>query len=413
MIGWKTEFVLSTTRYLVKRKSLFHLLRIYEWWLSKKFSVPNLPQTSYQLTIRMIRELYSRTRPVIWASLFFPCEFIHAAGAIPFYPEIAAGLVAALGFPHIPLEKAEQNWYSQDLCSYHRAGVGMSLLELFPRPDLLLATTSICRGTTAFFQTLADIWKVPCYLVDVPFESSPEALRYVKDQLTVIASDIQSRFGSRFDWEKSFTLSNETVRIIQQIGELRKQRDILLHPPTKNLDYLPYYFQFLGSPSSLLFFKKLRQHLRESREQNTLSHRLIWLHLKPFYTNRLTALLKEYGCGVVFDEFGSIFWEPLDSENPLESLAKKICSSQNFTIPEQRITKILRWCEEYQADGVIQFNQWGCRQSQGMNYLLKKSLQQKGYPLLLLDGDHLDKRFYSEEQLRTRIEAFHELMEGL
>jgi len=413
MINRKTKFALSAAGFLAKRKNLFHLLRIYEWWLKKEFQHPNLPQTSYQLTIKMIRELYSHTKPVIWASLFFPCEFIHAAGAIPFYPEITVGLVAALGFADIPLETAEKNWFSQDLCSYHRTGVGMSLLELFPRPDFLLATTSICRGTAGFFQALSDIWKVPCYLVDVPYRSSPEALGYIKDQLSVIASVVQSRLGCHFDWENSLSRSNETVQIIRQIEELRKRRGILVQPPTKNLDYLPYYFQFLGSPSSHSFFEKLFQDLQNSGEQPKNFHRLIWLHLKPFYPNRLTAFLEEYQCGVAFDEFASVFWDPLDPGSPLESLARKISASQNFTLPEPRIARILDWCEKYHADGVIQFNQWGCRQSQGMNYLLKKSLQKHGYPLLLLDGDHLDRKFYSEEQLRTRIEAFHEMMEGL
>jgi benzoyl-CoA reductase/2-hydroxyglutaryl-CoA dehydratase subunit BcrC/BadD/HgdB len=154
------------------------------------------------------------------------------------------------------------------------------------------------------------------------------------------------------------------------------------------------------------------EHLQKLKNPSTNSHRLIWLHLKPFYPNQLTALLNEYHFDVVYDEFASVFWEPLEPEKPFESLAKKIISSQNLTVPEKRILRILNWCEQFKANGVIQFNQWGCRQSQGMNFLLKNTLQQKGYPVLLLDGDHIDKKFYSEEQLRTRIEAFHEILEG-
>jgi len=408
----KTSTALSLARFFANRKSLFHLLGIYECWLKKKFPEPNLSQISYQLTIKTVRELYSHSRPVIWSSLFFPCEFIHAAGAIPFYPEITVGLVAALGFQHFPLEFAEKNWYSQDLCSYHRAGVGMSLLKLFPHPDFLVATTSICRGTTGFFQSLADIWKIPCFLIDVPYQTTSEAIIYVKNQLSSITTQISSQFNCHFQWEDSFSLSNSTVKIIHQIEALRKQKNFAIQPPTKNLDYLPYYFQFLGSPISKFFFEKLLEHLHKIKNQSHKFHRLIWLHLKPFYPNQLTALLNEYHFDVVYDEFASIFWEPLETEKPLESLAKKIISSQNLTVPEKRIPRILNWCDQFQADGVIQFNQWGCRQSQGMNFLLKKTLQQKGYPVLLLDGDHIDKKFYSEEQLRTRIEAFHEILEG-
>jgi len=408
----KTSTTLSIAQFLANRKSLFHLLSIYEWWLKRKFPEPTLSQTSYQLTIKTIRELYSHSRPIIWSSLFFPGEFIHAAGAVPFYPEITVGLIAALGFSNIPLELAEKNWFSQDLCSYHRAGIGMSLIKLFPRPDFLFATTSICRSTAGFFQSLSDIWKIPCYLIDVPYQTTFETISYVKKQLSLIASEVQSRLKCRFSWEETLSLSNATVQIIHQIEELRKHQCSNLQPPTKNLDFLPYYFQFLGSPASKLFFDKLLENLPTIEKTNTKLHRLIWLHLKPFYPNNLTALLNEYHFDVVYDEFASIFWEPLEPDNPLESLAKKILSSQNLTVPEKRVNRILNWCEQFQADGVIQFNQWGCRQSQGMNFILKNMLQQKGYPVLLLDGDHIDRKFYSEEQLRTRIEAFYEMLEG-
>jgi benzoyl-CoA reductase/2-hydroxyglutaryl-CoA dehydratase subunit BcrC/BadD/HgdB len=408
----KTSTALSLARFFANRKSLFHLLKFYEWWLKRKFSEPTLPQTSYQLTIKTVRELYSHSRPVIWSSLFFPCEFIHAIGAIPFYPEITIGLVAALGFSNIPLESAEKNWYSQDLCSYHRAGVGMSLLKLFPRPDCLVATTSICRGTAGFFRSLADIWKIPCFLIDVPYQTTPEANNYVKNQLSSITSHISSQLNCQFRWEDAFSLSNSTVKTIQQIEALRKRKNFAIQPPTKNLDYLPYYFQFLGSPVSKLFFEKFLFHLQKLEKSPTKFHRLVWLHLKPFYPNQLTALLNEYHFDVVYDEFASVFWKPLEPEKPFESLTNKIISSQNLTVPEKRIDRVLHWCDQFQADGVIQFNQWGCRQSQGMNFLLKNTLQQKGYPVLLLDGDHIDKKFYSEEQLRTRIEAFHEMLEG-
>jgi len=408
----KTSTALSLARFFANRKSLFHLLKFYEWWLKRKFSEPTLPQTSYQLTIKTVRELYSHSRPVIWSSLFFPCEFIHAIGAIPFYPEITIGLVAALGFSNIPLESAEKNWYSQDLCSYHRAGVGMSLLKLFPRPDCLVATTSICRGTAGFFRSLADIWKIPCFLIDVPYQTTPEANNYVKNQLSSITSHISSQLNCQFRWEDAFSLSNSTVKTIQQIEALRKRKNFAIQPPTKNLDYLPYYFQFLGSPVSKLFFEKFLFQLQKLEKSPTKFHRLVWLHLKPFYPNQLTALLNEYHFDVVYDEFASVFWKPLEPEKPFESLTNKIISSQNLTVPEKRIDRVLHWCDQFQADGVIQFNQWGCRQSQGMNFLLKNTLQQKGYPVLLLDGDHIDKKFYSEEQLRTRIEAFHEMLEG-
>ncbi|MGC8779062.1 MAG: 2-hydroxyacyl-CoA dehydratase family protein, partial [Candidatus Caldatribacteriaceae bacterium] len=42
----------------------------------------------------------------------------------------------------------------------------------------------------------------------------------------------------------------------------------------------------------------------------------------------------------------------------------------------------------------------------------RKYLRQKGIPFLLLDGDHLDRRHHAEEQWRTRLQAFAEMLGG-
>uniref|UniRef100_A0A7V4TID2 2-hydroxyacyl-CoA dehydratase n=1 Tax=Candidatus Caldatribacterium saccharofermentans TaxID=1454753 RepID=A0A7V4TID2_9BACT len=74
--------------------------------------------------------------------------------------------------------------------------------------------------------------------------------------------------------------------------------------------------------------------------------------------------------------------------------------------------RILEALKRYDAEGAIQFTQWGCRQSQGMVVLLREKLLEAGYPVLFLDGDHLDRRHSAPEQLRTRLEAFVEVLEG-
>ncbi|MGQ9622415.1 MAG: hypothetical protein ACUVTO_03060 [Candidatus Caldatribacteriaceae bacterium] len=126
-----SPFLLRTIRFLVQRPLLFRSLHLYELWLHHKYPNPSLPQFSYRVTIHSVRALYGREGKIGWASLFFPCEFLYAASLVPFYPEITAGLVAALGFPLLPLKVAEKSWFSQDLCSYHRLSVGMSLLGFF------------------------------------------------------------------------------------------------------------------------------------------------------------------------------------------------------------------------------------------------------------------------------------------
>lgn len=404
-----SPFFLRVARFLLQRPLLFRSLRPYEFWLHHKYPNPSLPQFSYQVTIHSIRTLYGRAGKIGWASLFFPCEFLHAASLVPFYPEIAAGLVTALGFPLLPLKAAEKAWFSQDLCSYHRLSVGMSLLGFFPRPDFLFATSSICQGTVPFFETLRELFRVPLFVVDVPKAFTRETVEYVAEQLKDISQDLEKNHHVLFSWDRPFSLSNRTREIFWEIECLRKRKDHMLCPPTKNLDYLPYYYEFLGREESLYFAEKLLEEVRNA--QRLLPHRLVWLHLKPFYRSNLVPLLEELGLGVAFEEFASLFPEELSPREPFLSLSRKILwSSETLSDGKGRLKNILRILREYEAQGAIQFNQWGCRQSQGMNALLRETLKKEGYPVLFLDGDHLDKRHNSQEQIRTRLEAFREML---
>ena len=65
---------------------------------------------------------------------------------------------------------------------------------------------------------------------------------------------------------------------------------------------------------------------------------------------------------------------------------------------------------ELHADGVINFCHWGCKQSSGGVMLLKDEIKKTGIPFLSLDGDGMDRRNSHDGQIKTRLEAFLELL---
>ena len=44
--------------------------------------------------------------------------------------------------------------------------------------------------------------------------------------------------------------------------------------------------------------------------------------------------------------------------------------------------------------------------------LLKEAMKEEGIPMLILDGDGIDKRNNHDGQIKTRLEAFLEMLEG-
>ena len=68
--------------------------------------------------------------------------------------------------------------------------------------------------------------------------------------------------------------------------------------------------------------------------------------------------------------------------------------------------------EELHPDGVIHYCHWGCKQSSGGVMLLREKLSAIDMPLLVLDGDALDRRNDQDGQLKTRLEAFLEMVKN-
>ena len=61
---------------------------------------------------------------------------------------------------------------------------------------------------------------------------------------------------------------------------------------------------------------------------------------------------------------------------------------------------------------MIQFCHWGCKQSSGGSLLLKDKLQEMDIPMLILDGDGIDRRNSHDGQIKTRLEAFLEMLDS-
>ena len=80
-----------------------------------------------------------------------------------------------------------------------------------------------------------------------------------------------------------------------------------------------------------------------------------------------------------------------------------------FTPNTGRIDDILRLVKEYQVDGVIDCSLKFCCLYDTEKYAVGRALKEAGVPVLSLETDYADT---DAEQLRTRIEAFVELLNG-
>ncbi|HEY4695504.1 MAG TPA: 2-hydroxyacyl-CoA dehydratase family protein [Candidatus Hydromicrobium sp.] len=374
-------------------------------------------------TIESLKKAYSdNSHPVGYGSLFLPYEMFHALGITPFLPEVMAGFTAGLGLAPQTLKEASSNWYSQDLCTFHRSASGASELDVFPRPDFIITTNLACDAAQKSFYIHSVKYDIEknFYLIDVPYRYSKESIRYLTAQIKNICMDICSKTGKKFDismFKEVIDLSNEFRKWAIEVSILRKT--LANYPPYYNgLNFILPFHGLAGTREAVILYKQIYKELKkysskekkENSNKNKQVKRILWLHLKPYYRNEIFDILDRENCRVVFEEINHVYWPELDYEKPFESLAKKMLSHFLAGSIDNRINVILKAASDYRADGAILFSHWGCRQSNGGARIIKDSLKKLNIPTLVLDGDCVDQNNSSQGQVKTRLQGFIEIL---
>ena len=110
-------------------------------------------------------------------------------------------------------------------------------------------------------------------------------------------------------------------------------------------------------------------------------------------------------------DFDLDYIEPMDAEHPLEALARKMILNIYNGDFSRKTDAVAEYVKRFEPDGVVEFCHWGCKQSSGGVVLMKEKMKEMGYPMLILDGDALDRRNCPDGQVKTRFEAFMEVLE--
>ena len=102
----------------------------------------------------------------------------------------------------------------------------------------------------------------------------------------------------------------------------------------------------------------------------------------------------------------------IDVDKPYESMARRLMLNSFNYSGEKRIESSVRLAKLLDADGVVCFCHWGCKQMMGLSALYKTRLEEAGFPTLILNGDGCDRRNASDGQVATRLNAFMEMLDA-
>ena len=268
-------------------------------------------------------------------------------------------------------------------------------------------------------ENLAHMFDKDLFVLNIPQENSEQSVTYLADQLKDMVEFVTRHTGESLDERKlrqAVENTNRTRTILEEVYQLAQK----VPSPTDGRLLINFGLVmplFFGTPAAIDIAQAYKDEFL-TRINNGIPGvpneklRLLWIQNRIQFNNPLVDLLeKEYGANIVSDELNDIYWDPIDPQDPCRGMARRAAAIPLNGSIEGRIKHLRKLARAYQLDGAINPCHWGCRQSTGARGLISNGLKEIGVPVLNLEVDCMDKRNFAEAQLRTRIEAFIEMLE--
>jgi len=370
------------------------------------------------------------------AYLFVPgnvIELVRCFDMLPVYPEINALQCGIKKVAGELILRAENLGYSSDVCGYVKNDIGLMLSDRaspfgqLPKPDLLVCNYSGCNTFVKWFEALAHFYGAELFVLDIPYlrERSPSTadITYVVSQLEELANVCARVSGVPFDRDRLrhvLELSAKAERLWVEVLHTAQGRPSPFDAYFEAVFYMAPLNILRGTEGCVEYYRLLLEELRarsaaglgpvpEEKFRVVIEGPPPWPHFRSFW-----ELFKRWGvCAVAstYSKVGGLFDQGIyhDPSRPLESIAEYAMNSYTNWNLGLRLDLLKRYAKEYNADAVVIHSTKSCRSfSVGQADFRDALTKEEGIPTLMVESDLADPRYYSEAQIKNRIDAFFE-----
>lgn len=393
---------------------------------------------SYYRKSKILPRIPLLNKKVAWITSGAPVEILVAANIIPLYPENYAAIVGGSKQSVDACIVAENDGYSNELCSYARCHLGTvinpsgSLMGGLSKPDIVVSCNNICGTVLKWFQSISEYYDIPHFhfdtppIVDTMLGGSQEkhVFNYVRDQLDNYIEFIETYTGKKITEKKIMKvlkLANKATHLWRGLLESCKSTPSPLNCPDRFITMAPIVAQ-RGMKKTITVYEELMEEVQQRVDTKTGAIKnekirllwdniAIWFYLYPFF-NKLAQR------GVVFPvDTYTHAWNMTGSVDNYEDAMNDYAKMYSHVYLNQdlsyRVELISNFIKEYELDGFVLHSNKACkRYSMGMLSYKRAITEKTGVPGVIIDGDMVDSRNFSEEQTWTRIESLIEMIEA-
>ena len=348
----------------------------------------------------------------VWGNIFAPCEIMECLGLHTLSIECLSCYLTGYHLEDYFIDFAQNSGIAPTLCSYHKTFVGAADSGVIPNPAYAVTTSLSCDGNLNTFRYLEKKKGVPFTLLDIPYEADEASVEYLADQLKEMTLKMADRLGKKFEEDKLkevLRIENETRQELKRFFQLQKEH---FYPGEliSQLYLMMGTHLLMGRKDFLELIRFMNEDIRTYPKFE--GKRILWVHLLPFYQETLRSYFNSSpDYQILASDIIMDFGGTLDTEEPFRALAQKLIQNIFNGSYEHKADILCGLADELKPDAVIHFCHWGCKQASGGSILLKERMQEKNIPMLILDGDGIDKRNSHDGQIKTRLEAFLEMIQ--
>jgi len=340
-------------------------------------------------------------KEVVWRNLFFPTELLNAFDTKILTLETYAALFARnrKKVKNAFDIAASKGYTGAETCSFLRTLEGIDI----PKPVFSVSTSQPCLQGERIIRDLIRNHEMDdkFYSLHTPVKYDKNAIEHMAADLEHAASLLGKALGRKLDigrLEEACEYSNQAREISLKCSDLRHSSPPLIRGSIA-VYFAAIFSQLWGKKELVEIQNQFHQELLQRRDEidGKVSledtHRILWLHLPPFYDTRLLDYI-EVTCNtpIVFEEVNYTGWDKLDPKDPFRSLARKLLTV-GFLDPQQRVEKIKKQAIIGKFNGCILYNHMFSRCAMAdASFIkhLKHELNDASIPLLVLDGDCMD-----------------------
>ncbi len=405
------------------RRRILTAYRLFGWY-QKHFPDKRKPASRKYLADQCMNFMikgFSHPENAAMVSMFMPCEILQAFHLNPMCAEMFSTYLNGAGAEKAFVDAAEEAGISGTYCSYHKVLIGAAKTGVLPKTKCIINTSLACDANNLTFRSLAQMMEVSQHYIDVPYRRNEISVEYVAGQLREMTEALEKETGRPFDENKlkeAVERSAQTLRLLNETIPYRKTK-YLAGDLTSQLYEALMLHNALGSEEALQYARLLLEDYRNAPEGH--GKKIVWMHTNPFwqkcvkdylnYNEDINVTATELSYDVqVTDENGSSD-TLLDTSDPYVFMARRLVYDAYNGPVTDRIAATRKTADQVQADGVVVFCHWGCKETCGASGQIKDALEKAGYPCLVLNGDGVDRHNTSDGQVSTRIGAFMEMLE--